>query len=282
VLVLLGLALLAGCAELEPPSPTPIVLTATPRPTRTPRPTATPLPSSTPFVEDDVDEEDTPTPLPPTLTPTPPSLRAATATPTFPPNPPDLEAVLESSYARMAGVAGYSFTATVQISNFNQIVNSRITGTYVRPNRLHWTTTIDDAVTEAIIVGEDYFVSLDQGSWTQVPRAKETLDEYRLWTTLHDAVSAEYGPRNNLDLPVAHLGYTLDAAHLPLPPQMEPWRVISVGVWIGREDQWLHRIDLAAQTANYLLEEHMYFFDFGEVADIEPPAEDTQPPEETP
>jgi hypothetical protein len=272
------LLLLVGCAELEGPTATPVVPTAPPAATAPP-PSATPFPPTATFVPP---EATTTLPPPPTATATPFDPAAPTATPTFAPNSPALESILESSFARMAALPGYAFTATVEVQDFSRIVNTQIEGAYARPNRLHWTTTVSDGTTEAVIVGEDYFVSLGDDSWTQVPNAVAALDQYRLWTTLRDAVQAEVHPRDDPDSPLAHLGYTLIPAHLPLPLQAEPWRLISVGVWIGREDQLLHRIDLAAQTANYLLEEHMYFFDFGIVPDIQPPAIDTQPPSESP
>ena len=270
--------LLVGCAELEAPTATPVVPTATLAPAAPP-PSATPLPPTATLAPPAATATLPPTP---TATETPFDPDAPTPTPTFPPNAPELESVLQSSFARMATLPAYAFTATVAVQDFSRRIETQIEGVYVRPNQLRWTTTVSEGTTEAVIIGEDYYVSLEDNTWTQVPNAAATLDEYRLWTTLRDAVQAEVHPRNDPESPLIHLGYTLDPAHLPLPPQSEPWRLISIGVWIGREDQLLHRIDLAAQTANYLLEEHMYFFDFGLVADIQPPALDTQPPSESP
>src|SRR5690242_6054423 len=67
----LVLLLLAGCAELDPPTATPIVPTATPPPTTTPPPTVAPPPTATPLLPSPtpLPPEDTATPLPPTATP---------------------------------------------------------------------------------------------------------------------------------------------------------------------------------------------------------------------
>ena len=287
--LLLLAALLAGCDDALAPTPTavlppPAPPTATfspapPSPTAAPPPTVDAAPTLPP-------EEDSPTPEPPTATPEPviEALTDATVTPAFPPNPPAVEALLEDTYTNMAALPGYYFTATIAVNDFGRAVNTTLDGAYVRPDRLQWTTRIDEAATQGIIVGPDYYVSQDGDSWLQVPGAHAALAQYQLWATLHDAVGADLSPRDDPESPLTRLFYSLDAAHLPLPPASEPWRLIEVGVWIGREDHLLHRLDLAAQTANYLLEEHMYFSGFGAVLDIQPPADGSglPPAEPTP
>jgi hypothetical protein len=273
-----GVLLLVGCADSAAPVATP-TLPPPPSAVMPPPPSATPPP---PTATPRLPTATAPRPPPPTATATPFDPDAPTPTPTFPPNALELESLLQSSFARMAALPGYAFTATLEVQDFSRLIETQVEGVYARPNQMRWTTTVSDGTTEAIIVGEDYYVSLGDDAWTQVPDAAATLDEYRLWTTLRDAIQVEVHPRDDPASPLIHLGYTLDPARLPLPPRLEPWRLISVGVWIGRDDLLLHRLDLAAQTANYLLEEHLYFFDFGVVADIQPPAVDTQPPEESP
>jgi hypothetical protein len=279
--VLVGLLLvLAGCDTLAPATPTPVpTATARPAPTRTPRPTATPAPTATLEPEAPI-FDDTPTPLPPTSTPTP--VNQGTPAPTFPPTPPDVAALLEDSYARMAALPGYVFTATSALSDFGRPINTRINGVYVRPDRLRWTTVVNDATTLAVIVGPDYFVSQDRETWTQVPGAAETLNQYRLWMTLHDAEGGAPVHDDDPTAPLRHLGYSLTPAHFPLPPQAEPWRLLEAGVWIGRDDHLLYRLDLAAQTANYLLEEHMYFSHLGAALTVDAPTEGTPLPDTTP
>jgi hypothetical protein len=292
--LLLLMALLAGCDDARAPTPTAIPPTPAPPtaipftvpPTVPPRPTAAP-PLLTVAVEPTLPPaEDSPTPEPPTASPEPiiEALTDATVTPPGPPNPPAVAALLEDTYANMAALPGYYFTATIAVSDFGRPVNTTLDGAYARPDRLQWTTRIDEAATQGIIVGPDYYVSQDGDSWLQVPGARAALDQYRLWATLHDAVGADLSPHDDPESPLTRLFYALDAAHLPLPPVSEPWRLIEVGVWIGREDHLLHRLDLAAQTANYLLEEHMYFSGFGAVLDIQPPADESglPPAEPTP
>ncbi len=289
MLLLLGALLLGGCDAPGAPTPTPILPTSAPStatvvpapPTATVVPAPPTVAEDTPTVAEDMPlPEDTPTVAPPTATPVPrvQALTDATATPTLPPNPPELAALLEDTYANMAALPGYYFTATVSVNDFGRTINTKLDGAYVRPDRLHWTTQVDASVTEGIIIGPDYYVSQDSQTWLQVPGAKAALDQYRLWTTLHDAVGAELSSKDDPTSPLTRVGYTFDAAHVPLPPAVEPWRLISVGTWIGREDHLLHRIDLAAQTANYLVEEHMYFSGFGVVTAIDPPPDENSTP----
>lgn len=279
LLLVLGVWGLTGCADpLAPPAtaniptppPTATLRPVPPTPAVAPPTRALPSPTAVP-----VPPEDTATPEPPSATPVPrlESLTDATATPTFLPNPPAVEALLEDTYANMAALPGYYFTATIAISDFGRPINTTLDGAYVRPDRLQWTTRIDEAATQGIIIGPDYYVSQDGETWLQVTGATAALKQYQLWMTLHDAVQADLSPRDDPTSPLTRLFYSLDAAHLPLPPVSEPWRLIEVGVWIGREDHLLYRLDLAAQTANYLLEEHMYFSGFGVVLDIQPPAD---------
>ncbi len=278
LLLLLGAVLLGGCDDPIAPTATPILPTpAPPTATLRPVPPTDTITLAPPTVEEEPTllPEDTPTLEPPSATPVPrvQALTDATATPTFPPNPPELEALLEDTYANMAALPGYYFTATIAVNDFGRAINTQLDGVYVRPDRLRWTTRIDESATQGIIIGPDYYVSQDSQTWLQVPGAPAALDQYRLWTTLHDAVDAALSSKDDPASPLTRVGYTFDAAHLPLPPAVEPWRLISVGVWIGRADHLLHRIDLAAQTDNYLLEEHMVFSGFGAVVAITAPSD---------
>jgi hypothetical protein len=287
--LLLIAVLLGGCDDPTAATPTPIIPpTAAPAervspPTATavpPPPTATPAPP-TPTLETVLPpEEETPAAALPTGTPAAEleALTDASPSPTFPPNPPTVEALLEETFASMAALPGYYFTATISVNDFGRTKETTLDGAYVRPDRLHWTTQVDESRTEGIIIGPDYYVSADGQDWLQVPGAEQALAQYQLWTTLHDALAADLSPRDDPDSPLTRLYYSLDAAHLPLPAVSEPWRLIEAGVWIGREDHLLHRLDLAAQTANYLLEEHMYFSGFGAVLDIQPPADEDGTP----
>ena len=265
-----------------PPLPPPTAIVApsatVPLPTSTsllPLPTATREPPTSTVAALLPPAEDTPVAALPTGTPASQleALTDATPTPTFPPNPPAVAALLEDTFAHMAALPGYYFTATISVNDFGRGKETTLDGAYVRPDRLQWTTRVDQSSTEGIIIGPDYYVSADGQSWLQVPGAPGALAQYELWTTLHDAVAANLSPRDDPTSPLTRLFYSIDAAHLPLPPVSEPWRLIEAGVWIGREDHLLYRLDLAAQTANYLLEEHMYFSGFGAVLNIQPPVE---------
>lgn len=280
--VLLIAALLGGCDDPLAPTPTAILPpTAPPTATALPLPpTATPKPPPPVAATAVPEAEATSTALPEaTATPEPQveALTDTTPSPTYPPNPPAVESLLEETFATMATLPGYYFTATISVNDFGRRKETGLDGAYVRPDRLRWTTQVDESSTEGIIIGPDYYVSSDGASWLQVPGAESALAQYQLWTTLHDAVEADLSPHDDPTSSLIRLFYSLDTAHLPLPPASEPWRLIQVGVWIGREDHLLYRLDLAAQTANYLVEEHMYFSGFGVVLNIQPPAEGDSP-----
>ena len=259
--------------------PTPTERSATTLPTLTALPLSTPTPDEAAALPTLSELDITPVPDFPTpsAVASPPATPSAPGTPppTLLPNPPELDAILEQSYVQMAALPGYTFTATRALKDYGWNTLTTLEGAYVRPDRLMWSNTVDQVTTQAVIVGPDYAVSLDGNLWTTLNGAKAALDEHRLWTTLHAAGGAERSVADDPDSSLLHLTYEFDAAHSPLPPQREPWVLLQAGVYIGRTDHLLHRIDLAAQTPNYLLEEHMYLSDFGLVTPIHLPEEST-------